>query len=65
MSVVCIIEGPYYRGYFYKECMDIFPEPSELSVLGRCPYYSEVSVRRGSTVTLFLVLYPVIVRDGR
>ena len=31
------IEGPYYRGYFYKECMGIFPGPSELSVLERCP----------------------------
>ena len=37
MSVVRIIEGPYYRGYFYKECMGIFPGPSELSVLERCP----------------------------
>ena len=37
VSVVCIIEGPYYRGYFYKECMGIFPGPSELSVLERCP----------------------------
>ena len=34
---VCIIEGPYYGGYFYKECMGIFPAPSELSVLERCP----------------------------
>ena len=37
VSVVRIIEGPYYRGYFYKECMGIFPGPSELSVLERCP----------------------------
>ena len=50
MSVVRIIEGPYYRGYFYKECTGIFPGPSELSVLERCPYNREVSVRRGSTV---------------
>ena len=33
MSVVRIIEGPYYRGYFYKEYMGTFPGPSELSVL--------------------------------
>ena len=38
VSVVRIIEGPYYRGYFYKECMGIFPGPNELSVLERCPY---------------------------
>ena len=37
VSVVRIIEGPYYRGYFYIECMGIFPGPSELSVLERCP----------------------------
>ena len=36
-AVVRIIEGPYYRGYFYKECMGIFPGPSELSVLEKCP----------------------------
>ena len=42
MSVVRIIEGPYYRGYFYKEYMGIFPGPSELSVLE--------SLRRASTV---------------
>ena len=36
MSVVRIIEGPYYRGYFYNECMGIFPRPSELSILERC-----------------------------
>ena len=38
MSVVRIIEGPYYRGYFYKESMGIFPGPSELSILEGCPY---------------------------
>ena len=32
-----IIEGPYHGGYFYKECIGIFPGPSELSVLERCP----------------------------
>ena len=37
VSIVHIMEGPYYRGYFYKECMGIFPGPSELSVLERCP----------------------------
>ena len=37
VSVVRIIEGPYYGRYFYKECMGIFPGPSELSVLERCP----------------------------
>ena len=37
MSVVHIIEGPYCGGYFYKECMGIFPGPNELSVLVRCP----------------------------
>ena len=31
------VRCPYYRGYFYKECMGIFPDPSELSVLERCP----------------------------
>ena len=50
VSVVRIREGPYCRGYFYKECTGIFPRPSELSVLERCPYNREVSVRRGSTV---------------
>lgn len=38
VSVVGIIEGPYYRGYFYKEYMGIFQGPNELSVLKRCPY---------------------------
>ena len=41
VSVVRTIEDPYYRGYFYKEYMGIFPGPSELSVLKRskrCPY---------------------------
>ena len=38
VSVVRIIEGSYYRGYFYKEYMGIFPGPSELSVLEGCPY---------------------------
>ena len=28
----------HYRGYFYKECMGIFPGTSELSVLERRPY---------------------------
>ena len=45
MSVVHITEGQYYRGYFYKECMGIFPGASKLSVLVR-----EVFVRRGLTV---------------
>ena len=31
------ITCPYYRGYFYKECVGIFPGPSELFVLERCP----------------------------
>ena len=44
-SVVRITEGPYYRDYFYKECMGIFPGPSELSI-------REVPVRRGSTVVI-------------
>ena len=38
VSVVRIIEDPYYRGYFYKDNMGIFQGPSELSVLKRCPY---------------------------
>jgi len=40
VSVVRIIESPYYRGYFYTECMGIFPGPSELSVLDKfdCMY---------------------------
>ena len=46
MSVVHIIEGPYYRGYFYKECMGIFQGPSELYVLERCPYYRGVRKER-------------------
>ena len=46
MSVVHIIEGPY----FYNECVGIFPRPSELSILERCVCIREVSVRRGSTV---------------
>ena len=29
VSLVRIIEGPYCGGYFYKECMCIFPEPNE------------------------------------
>ena len=33
VSIVRIIEGPYYRGYFYKECMGTLPGPSKLSVL--------------------------------
>ena len=36
VSVVRVMEGPYYRGYFYREYMDIFQGPSELSVLERC-----------------------------
>ena len=31
------VRCPYYRGYFYKECMGIFSGPNELSVLERCP----------------------------
>ena len=38
MSIVRIIEGPYYRDYFYKECIGIFLGPSELSVLELCLY---------------------------
>ena len=46
ISSVCVvrfIEGPYYKDYFYKECIGIFLGPSELSVLKvesvleRCP----------------------------
>ena len=32
------LDSPYYKGYFYKECMGIFPGPSELSILERRPY---------------------------
>ena len=46
MSVVLIIEGPYYRGYFYKEMYGHFPG-TKWTVRNR-----EVSVRRGSTVFL-------------
>ena len=51
-SVVRIIEGPYHRGYFYKECMGIFPKPSEFGPYKRGVRIREVSVRRGSTVFL-------------
>ena len=42
MSVVRIREGPYYRGFFFREYMGILPGPRELSVmevsvLERCP----------------------------
>ena len=48
VSVVRIIEGLYYRGYFYKECVGIFPGPRELSV-------SDRGVRvRGSTVEIIV-----------
>ena len=45
VSVVRIIEGPYYRGYFHKECMGIFPGPSEQSV-GRFSNRTGTSFRR-------------------
>ena len=32
------VRCPYYRDYFYKECIGIFPGPSELSVLEWCLY---------------------------
>ena len=54
MSVVRIIEGPSYRGYFTKNVW-AFSQDQE-----HCPYYRgvrirEVSVMRGSTVTLEII----------
>ena len=46
MPVVRVIEGLFYRGYFYKECMGIFVGPSELSILERCPYWRGVRKER-------------------
>ena len=40
MSVVRIIEGPYYRGYFYKECMGISRDQVN------CPYQRGVRTER-------------------
>ena len=37
VSVVRIREGPYYRGFLYREYMGILPGPRELSVLEKCP----------------------------
>ena len=43
MSIFHFIESPYYGGYFYKECMGIFPGHSELSLLQRCQSILEIS----------------------
>ena len=47
---------PYYRGVRFREVgfiwISVSQGPSELSVKERCPYLSEVSVRRGSAVAL-------------
>jgi hypothetical protein len=37
-----------YYGHMYY---GIFPGPSEMSVIRRCPYYRDVHIRRGSTVS--------------
>ena len=48
MPVVRVRDGPYYRGFSYRECMSIFPGPKEFS-------NREVSVGGGSIAIQFFL----------
>ena len=59
MTVVRIIEGPYYRGYFLQRMYGHFPGTKWTFRI------REVSVRRGSTVMVLLSLVNIKTRLNR